>query len=61
MVADHLQAHNIIVQRRRLRSSFRRVDAEGIAARLTTIARHSYSVPAPNFIWHLDGTHKLLR
>ncbi|XP_070184997.1 uncharacterized protein [Littorina saxatilis] len=38
-----------------------RVDPVGVAERLkVAIARRVYSVPCPNFLWHLDGHHKLI-
>ena len=62
MMVGHLRSRNIHVQRHRLRVSFHRIDSEGIAARQrNTIERRCYSVPSPNFIWHIDGTHKLIR
>lgn len=62
MVNGHLRSRCIIVQRHRLRQALLRVDSEGInQRRLTTIHRRLYSVPCPNFIWHLDGNHKLIR
>ena len=58
----HLAARKTVVQRRRLRSSLHRVDSASIAARrLSTIERRCFSVPAPNYLWHIDGTHKLIR
>nr|CAB3263197.1 uncharacterized protein LOC104266093 [Phallusia mammillata] len=62
MMKGHLQSQGIRIQRKRLRQSLHRVDGEGIHARqLTTISRRTYTVPCPNYIWHIDGTHKLIR
>ena len=62
MIIGHLKAKNIHVQRHRIRQSIRRVDDNGVNARsLTTIQRQKYSVPSPNYLWHIDGTHKLVR
>ena len=37
-------------------------DSGGVESRRrTTISRRVYSVPCSNFIWHLDGNHKLIR
>lgn len=37
------------------------VDPQGADdRRCRRIRRHVYSVPYPNFIWHLDGNHKLI-
>ncbi|KAL7396210.1 hypothetical protein ABVT39_002205 [Epinephelus coioides] len=62
MLMGHLRSQNIVVQRQRLRDSLRRVDPVGVLARRrTAIARRVYSVPHPNFIWHVDGNHNLIR
>ena len=62
MMRGHLHSRNIYVQRRRLRASLHRVDSNGIAARrLFTISRRRYNVPSPNYLWHIDGTHKLIK
>ena len=62
MVKGHLISQGIIVPRRRLRASLTRADVEGRAERrLTTINRRSYWCPSPNYVWHSDGTHKLVR
>ena len=62
MIAGHLKSMNLKVQRSRLRKSVRRVDKDGIADRqLSTIRRRQYFVPSPNYVWHVDGTHKLVR
>ncbi|MGH0135871.1 UNVERIFIED_CONTAM: hypothetical protein FKN15_058686 [Acipenser sinensis] len=44
--------------------SMKRVDPEGVLERalsLHTVRRRSYSVPAPQSRWHIDGNHKLIR
>ncbi|XP_076829589.1 uncharacterized protein LOC143475591 isoform X2 [Brachyhypopomus gauderio] len=59
-----LKARGIRVPISRLRESFRRVDAEGVCMRrlrLHTLRRRQYSVPGPNYLWHIDGNHKLIR
>ena len=62
MLNGHLRARNIVVQRRRLRDSVQRVDGAGVESRrTTTIQRRVYTVPCPNYIWHIDGNHKLIR
>lgn len=62
IVQGHLLAKGIYVQRRRIRSAVQRVDPHGIENRsIKTIRRRVYSVPGPNFMWHIDGTHKLIR
>ena len=51
-----------MAQRSRLRASLHRADAAGIdARRLKTIQRRSYDAAAPNYVWHIDGTHKLIK
>jgi len=62
MIRGHLRSRGLHIQRDKIRQSLRRIDGEGIAARrLTTIKRRKYSVPSPNFLWHIDGTHKLVK
>ena len=62
MIIGHLRARGIIVQRSRVRESIHRVDPQGADdRRCRGIRRRVYSVPCPNFIWHLDGNHKLIR
>ncbi|XP_023807452.1 uncharacterized protein LOC111946834 [Oryzias latipes] len=62
MLNGHLRARNIIVQRHRLRDSVQRVDFAGAQSRRTSaVQRRTYSVPFPNYIWHIDGNHKLIR
>lgn len=62
MIIGHLRARGIIVQRSRVRESIHRVDPQGADdRRCRRIRRRVYSVPCPNFIWHLDGNHKLIR
>ena len=62
MIQGHLSSRNVAIQRSRIRESLRRIDAAGISARaLSTIRRQQYYVPSPNYLWHIDGTHKLVR
>uniref|UniRef100_A0A8C6K7J7 Integrase catalytic domain-containing protein n=1 Tax=Nothobranchius furzeri TaxID=105023 RepID=A0A8C6K7J7_NOTFU len=62
MLMGHLHSRDIVVQRRRLRESLHRVDPVGIQSRRrSSVVRRVYSVPHPNFIWHIDGNHKLIR
>ncbi|XP_029199263.2 uncharacterized protein LOC122948369 [Acropora millepora] len=57
MIIGHLRARGIIVQRSRVRESIHRVDPQGADdRRCRGIRRRVYSVPCPNFIWHLDVT-----
>ena len=62
MVQGHLQSQGIIVQRKRMRETLKEVDPRGTLARQRLrIKRRIYSVPCPNYIWHIDGNHKLIR
>ena len=62
MVQGHLRAQGVHVQRERLRSAIHQVDPVGAASRRRPpIRRRVYSVPCPNYIWHIDGNHKLIR
>ena len=62
MTAGHLRAQGIKVKRSDLRSSLLRVDPEGVAERRRTRLRHRvYDNPGPNYVWHIDGNHKLVR
>lgn len=62
MVAGHLRSQGILVPRQRLRRILQAVDSVGIAARCTLhIRRRVYEAPSPNYVWHIDGLHKLIR
>ena len=62
MMNGHLRAQGIITQQIRIRESLQRTDPEGIASRLhTSVRRRVYNVPAPQYLWHIDGNHKLVR
>lgn len=62
MVSGHLRAQGITVKRSMLRSSLHRVDPEGVVERRRTRLRHRvYDNPCPNYVWHIDGNHKLIR
>ena len=50
------------VQFERVRESQRRTDPEGTSIRcLTQLRRRRYCVPGPQYLWHIDGNHKLIR
>lgn len=52
----------VVVQREKVRHLLREVDPVGTENRLSaTVKRRVYSVPTPNFLWHLDTNHKLIR
>lgn len=61
-VMGHLRARKIKVQRKRVRQSIHRVDPEGPSERSSRNFRHRvYESPCPNYVWHLDGNHKLVK
>jgi hypothetical protein len=62
MVQGHLAAAGIHVQRRKIRSAIHTVDPEGVQERKKKpIKKRTYSVASPNYVWHIDGNHKLVR
>lgn len=62
MLQGHLRAQGFHIQRSRLRASINHVDPMGAASRKAPpIQRRVYSVPCPNYVWHIDGNHKLIR
>ncbi|XP_046863141.1 uncharacterized protein LOC124456874 [Xenia sp. Carnegie-2017] len=62
MVQGHLRAKGVNVQRNRIRSIIKEVDPRGVETRSSLrIRRRRYSVPCPNYLWHIDGNHKLIR
>ena len=62
MIQGHLLRLEVRVSREALRKAIHRVDHENVVARRHhTVQRRVYSVPHPNYIWHLDGHHKLIR
>ena len=62
LMQGHLLRQGIKITRQELRDSLHRVDHLNIVARQhSVIRRRVYSVPYPNFIWHFDSHHKLIR
>ena len=62
MVQGHLESIGIHVQIIRVQEAMRRVDGEGVQTRKKkAIKRRIYNVPGANWLWHLDGHHKLIR
>ena len=62
MLAGYLSSEGIRVPRKRLRASVHRVDPAGIEERRRrAVRRRVYTVPYPNYVWHIDGNHKLIR
>lgn len=64
LVKGSLQAMGHRVTWRRVKMSLQRVDGAGVLSRmvqLSCVARHTYSVPAPLSLVHIDTNHKLIR
>ena len=62
MILGHLRSRQINVQRHRVRHLLEQIDPEGLRRRRSRpIQRRSYEVPCPNYMWHIDGNHKLIR
>jgi hypothetical protein len=62
MLRQMLIQKGVKVQRWRLRDSIHRVDEEGVNERRRgRLHRRVYSVPGPNYLWHIDTNHKLVR
>lgn len=58
----HLRSRDIYVPRSRLRDFIHAVDQAGISMRQSSVInRRVYWSPCPNFVWHLDGLHKMVR
>ncbi|XP_028417759.1 uncharacterized protein LOC114542313 [Dendronephthya gigantea] len=56
-----LRCKGFKIQRWRVRNCLRKLDPVGTALRgHVAIYRRKYYVPYPNFLWHLDGNHKLI-
>lgn len=61
-IIGFLRRHGLRVQKKRVRKSLHRVDELGQVLRNhEAIDRQQYSVPRSNYLWHLDGHHKLIR
>lgn len=61
MMQGHLSAQGIHVQRNRVRKAVHDLDPSVSARKRPAIRRRVYSVPCPNYIWHIDGNHKMIR
>ena len=62
MVMGHLASNGLHVQRNKVREAIHAVDPEGVRERSQKpIRRRVYSVPFPNYVWHIDRNHKLVR
>ena len=61
-VIGHLRTRGIRVQRNRVRAPIHRVDPQEPAERSSrNFHPRVYETPCPNFVWHLDGNHKLVK
>lgn len=61
MLEGHLRAEGIHVQRGKVRKAIHDLDPSVTSRKRPAIQRRVYSVPYPNYLWHLDGNHKLIR
>ena len=62
LICGHLIRMGIKLTRQAVRESIHRVDHENVVTRRRMVVkRRAYSVPYPNYIWHIDGHHKLIR
>ncbi|MGH0152727.1 UNVERIFIED_CONTAM: hypothetical protein FKN15_023211 [Acipenser sinensis] len=63
MMQGFLRGEGIRITDASVMESMKRVDPEGVLERVLSLhtVRRSYSVPAPQSLWHIDGNHKLIR
>ena len=62
LMAGHLISQGIFITRARLRASIHRVDPVNTALRRSVVTRRRvYYAEGPNYVWHVDGNHKLIR
>ena len=58
----YLLSRGTRLQFQRVRESQSRLDPEGTTLRgLHHLQRRRYSVHGPQYLWHVDGNHKLIR
>lgn len=61
-ILGSFKSHGLNVQRERVRMSMRQIDPLGHVIRhQTAIKRRVYEAPRSNYVWHIDGHHKLIR
>lgn len=61
-IMGHLRARKLCVQRNKVRASIHRVDPQGPSSRSSrTFRARIYETPCPNYVWHIDGNHKLVK
>ena len=61
MLQGHLENRGVHVQRERVRNAIHSVDPSVSSRKCPPINRRVYSVPCPNYLWHIDGNHKMIR
>ena len=61
LIIGHLTRQNIILPRTRIRASIHRIDPQGTAVRSVAVRRQVYHAEGPNYVWHIDGNHKLIK
>ena len=61
MLQGHLKAQGINVQRSKIRKAIHDLDPSATTRKRPAIRRRVFSVPYPNYLWHHDGNHKLIR
>ena len=59
MLAGHITARQLCIKRQRIRDSIHRIRGQSSCSQ--RIQRRVYSVPGPNYLWHADGHHKLIK
>ena len=61
-VLASLKSHGLNIQRECVRMSLQRIDPLGrIIRHQNAIRRRVYEAPRSNYVWHIDGHHKLIR
>ena len=61
-VLASFKSHGLNIQRERIRMSLQRIDPLGrIIRHQAAIRRRVYEAPRSNYVWHIDGHHKLIR
>ncbi len=62
MIQGHLASKGLHIQREKVRKAIHVVNPEGVEERKQKpIKRRVYTNPFPNYLWHVDGNHKLVR
>lgn len=61
-VVGFLKSNGLHIQKARVQASLRRIDGlRHVLRNHAAIDRRQYVVPYPNYLWHIDGHHKLIR